>query len=134
MAGRARACKPSPALMAWAGPQNPPDAGAVLGVHPAGLDFAMNQGELAHQFHRGGGGQGRGVIAGQGFAYGQGQDAGQVQFRRPVLGLAVLVSPAQLIAEHIVEDALPGGEQGPQFPVNRLSVGIGYGCLRYGFT
>ena len=50
-ANRARACIPSPAFMAWAGPHNPPDGVPLIALRVAPLHVVVDQAEVMDQLH-----------------------------------------------------------------------------------
>ncbi len=73
-------------------------------------------------------------ITGEGLTGYQGNQRWEMGWWRIVFRVAVLVAPPQVIAEHVVQEALPGGEAGPQLPIQGFLVFVMLGRSGNGFT
>ena len=89
---------------------------------PPGLNLAVNQGEVMHQFHPGGGGQGWPEVSGQRLAGGHRHRPLEVEDGAAGLRLPLLVHPAQVVPEDVVEEALAAVKDRLQFLCDRLLV------------
>ena len=82
----------------------------------------MDQSEVVHQFHGGGGGQGSLKVATHCLAGDQRCGALKVQWSAAVFRPAMLVDPTQVVAQEVVEKAFPAVEYAAKFSFHGLPV------------
>ena len=101
---------------------DPPDARTVDALCPSCLYLAVHQREVVHQLDASRGGQCRLKITAQGLAAHQRHRSLEMQRRIPILPLSVLVDPAQVVAQKVVEESLATVKHIAQLPFHGLPV------------
>ena len=110
--------------MACAGPHTHQIPRTVNAFGPSCLDLAVDQREVVHQLHAGGGWQGGLKVASHCLAGYQGNGTLEVQCSVAVFRPTMLVDPAEVVSQQVVEKALAPFEHTAQFRFDGLSVGF----------
>ena len=111
-----------PGVYGLGGTPDPPDTGPVHRFGPANLDLAVHQGKVVDQLDSGSGGQGIRVVSPHGVGGDQGQCSLEMERRPAFPGSALLVHPAEVVTEHVVQESLAALKDFPQFLFQRLPV------------